>query len=121
MPSLQWVEEKKFDSFVGSQLIEFERALISERLKAGIVRARAQGKSSGGHKRWNGIDVPKAIPIATRRANSSSEYGLLRHRTQMTFASRPSVGAGHSGIPPTSMGSETGGKVALQEPPRPLT
>lgn len=39
---------------------EFERALISERVKAGIARARAQGKPWGIYKRRKVIDRAKA-------------------------------------------------------------
>jgi len=42
---------------------EFERTLISERVKAGIERARAQGKPHGGQKRRKKIDVEEALKL----------------------------------------------------------
>jgi DNA invertase Pin-like site-specific DNA recombinase len=42
---------------------EFERTLISERVKAGIERARAQGKPHGGHKRKKVLDTEYALKL----------------------------------------------------------
>lgn len=55
---------------------EFERALISERVKAGIERIRAQGKQHGGWKRPKRIDVGKARELQAQ-GYSMTQIGKL--------------------------------------------
>jgi DNA invertase Pin-like site-specific DNA recombinase len=55
---------------------EFERALISERVRAGIARARAQGKPHGGHKRKKQIDIEQARELQAK-GYSMTRIGAL--------------------------------------------
>lgn len=55
---------------------EFERSLISERVKAGIARARAEGRPHGGQKRRKVIDANRARELS-RQGYSLRRIGLL--------------------------------------------
>jgi DNA invertase Pin-like site-specific DNA recombinase len=55
---------------------EFERALISERVKAGIARVRAQGKAWGGRQRKK-IDVGEARQLQDQGWSLTKISGLL--------------------------------------------